>query len=265
MDSSDAWRLEGDAPLVVPEVNIEDAAAHKGIIVNPTCTVIELAMVLSTLHRVNPVRRAIVTTYQAVSGAGAAAVDELTAQVRQVLDGQPAIANALPYQIAFNVLPEVDVFLDTGYTKEERKLIEETRKVLHAPELEVSATCVRVPVFTGHSIAAHIEFTHPFPPDDARTVLGRAPGIRVQDDTNIRFYPQPWTAAGRDECYVGRVRQDSAFKNGLALWIVTDNMRKGGALNAVQIFEEMIKRGWLAPEGDNERPGQTHHGHGDPF
>jgi len=249
VDSSDAWRMEGSAPLIVPEVNIEDAAVHRGIVINPTCTVIELAMVLFPLHKINPVKKVIVATYQSVSGAGTAAMDELTAQVRQVLDGQQAVARALPHQIAFNVLPEVDVFLDTGYTKEELELLEETRKIMHAPELEVSATCVRVPVYVGHSAAVHIELTHPFAPDDARRVLSEAPGIRILDDTNIRLYPQPWTAAGRDECYVGRIRKDSAFKNGLALWVVTDNVRKGGALNAVQIFEEMIKRGWLAPGG----------------
>ncbi|MDO9334668.1 MAG: aspartate-semialdehyde dehydrogenase [Dehalococcoidales bacterium] len=249
IDNSDAWRLEGDFPLVVPEVNIEDIIRHKGVIVNPTSPVIQMVVVLSPLHRVNPIKRIIVTSYQSVAGAGLTAIEELTTQVRQVLDGQPAIPRVFPHQIAFNLLPEVDVFMDTGYTKEERKLLEETRRIMHAPEIEVSATCVRVPVFIGNSEAVHIEFTHPFPPEEARRILSHAPGVRVLDDTTVSLYPQPWAIAGTDECYVGRLRKDSAFKNGLAMWIVADNIRKGAALNAIQILEEIIKRDWLVPGG----------------
>ncbi len=241
IDNSDAWRLEGDFPLVVPEVNIEDIIHHKGVIVNPTSPVIQMVVALFPLHRVNPIKRIIVTSYQSVAGAGLTAIEELTTQVRQVLDGQPAIPRVFPHQIAFNLLPEVDVFMDTGYTKEERKFLEETRRIMHAPEIEVSATCVRVPVFIGNSEAVHIEFTHPFPPEEARQILSHAPGVKVLDDPAVNLYPQPWAVAGTDECYVGRLRKDSAFKNGLAMWIVADNLRKGAALNAVQIAEKLIE------------------------
>jgi aspartate-semialdehyde dehydrogenase len=249
IDNSDAWRLEGDFPIVIPEVNIEDVAHHKGVIVNPTSPIIQMVMALFPLHRVNPIKRIIVTSYQSVAGAGLLAIEELTAQVRQVLDGQPAVPRVFPHQIAFNLLPEVDVFMDTGYTKEERKFLEETRRIMHLPEIEVSATCVRVPVFIGNSEAVHIEFTHPFPVDEARQILSHAPGVKVLDDPTVNLYPQPWVVAGTDECYVGRLRKDSAFKNGLAMWIVADNIRKGAALNAVQILEEIIKRDWLVPGG----------------
>ncbi len=217
IDNSDAWRLEGDFPLVVPEVNIEDIIHHKGVIVNPTSPVIQMVVALFPLHRVNPIKRIIVTSYQSVAGAGLTAIEELTTQVRQVLDGQPAIPRVFPHQIAFNLLPEVDVFMDTGYTKEERKFLEETRRIMHAPEIEVSATCVRVPVFIGNSEAVHIEFTHPFPPEEARQILSHAPGVKVLDDPAVNLYPQPWAVAGTDECYVGRLRKDSDFKNGLAM------------------------------------------------
>jgi aspartate-semialdehyde dehydrogenase len=249
LDNSDAWRLEGNFPLIVPEVNIEDASAHTGVIVNPTSPVIQMIVALFPLHRVNPITRIIVTSYQSVAGAGQAAIEELSFQTRQVLDGQQAIPRVFPHQIAFNLLPEVDVFMDTGYTKEERKFLEETRKILHAPDLEISATCVRVPLFIGIGEAVHIEFSQPFPPDEARMVLSHAPGVKVLDDPAVNLYPQPWTTAGTDECYIGRIRKDSAFKNGLAMWVVADNIRKGAALNAVQILEEMVKRDWLVPGG----------------
>jgi aspartate-semialdehyde dehydrogenase len=249
IDNSDAWRLEGEDPLVVPEVNADDLAYHKGLAVNPTCTVIQTVLPLAPLHRANPLKRAVVVTFQSVSGAGPAAVDELIAQTRQVLDGTPTLPRAFPHQIAFNVLPEVDMFLDTGQTREEWKLVGETRRIMHLPYLEVSATCVRVPVFVGHAAAVHAEFTHPFPPEDARQILSRAPGIKVMDDHTISLYPQPWSAAGRDECYVGRIRRDSGSRTGLAFWTAMDNNRKGGALNAVQICEEMMKRGLPAPGG----------------
>jgi aspartate-semialdehyde dehydrogenase len=249
IDNSDAWRLEGDFPLVVPEVNAEDINLHKGVIVNPTSPVIQMVVVLFPLHRINPIKRIIVTSYQSVAGSGLPAIEELTTQVRQVLDGQTAVPRVFPHQIAFNLLPEVDVFLDSGYTKEERKLLEETRKIMHAPEMEISATCVRVPVFIANSEAVHVEFTYPFPPEEARQILMHAPGVKVLDDLTVNLYPQPWTVAGTDECYVGRLRKDTAFKNGLAMWIVADNIRKGAALNAVQILEEISKRDSIASGG----------------
>ncbi len=248
IDNSSAFRMDPEVPLVVPEVNPEDIRRHNGIIANPNCSTIQMVVVLYPLHRVNPIRRIIVDTYQAVSGTGSAAIEELRVQSRQVLEGQSAVPHVYPHQIAFNVLPEIDVFLDNGYTKEERKMMEETRKIMHADDIAISATCVRVPVFVGHSEAVHVEFSRPMSPDDAANILAQAPGVKILDDTAISLYPQPWSAAGTDEVFVGRIRQDASNPNGLVLWIVADNLRKGAALNAVQIAEEMIKRDWISPK-----------------
>jgi len=242
IDNSSAFRMMPTVPLVVPEVNPEDIKWHKGIIANPNCSTIQMVVALYPLHKVNPIKRIIVDSYQAVSGTGSAAVEELTTQARQVLEGQTTIPHVYPHQIAFNVLPEIDVFLDNGYTKEEWKLVEETRKIMHTDDIAISATCVRVPVFMGHSEAIHIEFSQPMPPDEARRILAQAPGVKVLDDPAISLYPQPWSAAGTDEVFVGRIRQDVSRPHGLAMWVVADNLRKGAALNAVQIAEEMIKR-----------------------
>ena len=247
IDNSSAFRMTDTVPLVVPEVNPEDIKRHRGIIANPNCSTIQLVVALYPLHKVNPIKRIITATYQAVSGTGSAAVDELTAQAKQVLDGQTTIPHVYPHQIAFNVLPEIDVFLDNGYTKEEWKLVEETRKIMHADEIAISATCVRVPVFTGHSMAVNIEFSQPMSPEEARRILAQAPGVKVIDDPVISLYPQPWSATGTDEVFVGRIRRDESHPNGLVMWIVADNLRKGAALNAVQITEEMIKREWISP------------------
>ena len=244
IDNSAAFRMMPEVPLVVPEVNPEDIKWHKGIIANPNCSTIQMVVVLYPLHKVNPIKRIIVDSYQAVSGTGSAAIDELTTQAKQVLAGQSAIPHVYPHQIAFNVLPEIDVFLDNGYTKEEWKLVEETRKIMHADDIAISATCVRVPVFTGHSEAIHVEFSRPMSPDEARRILAQAPGVKVLDDPTISLYPQPWSAAGTDEVFVGRIRYDASHPRGLTMWVVADNLRKGAALNAVQIAEEMIKRGW---------------------
>jgi len=249
IDNSSAFRMTPNIPLVVPEVNPEDIKWHKGIIANPNCSTIQLVVALYPLHRVNPIKRIIVDSYQAVSGTGSAAVEELTTQAKQVLEGQGTIPHIYPHQIAFNVLPEIDVFLDNGYTKEEWKLVEETRKIMHAYDIAISATCVRVPVFTGHSEAIHIEFSRPMSPDEARRILAHAPGVKVLDDPAISLYPQPWSAAGTDEVFVGRIRRDASHPNGLTMWVVADNLRKGAALNTVQIAEEMIKRGWRLPRG----------------
>jgi len=248
VDNSSAFRMVPAVPLVVPEVNPEDIKWHKGIIANPNCSTIQMVTALYPLHKVNPIKRIIVDTYQAVSGTGAAAVEELLTQVKQVLDGQTTVPHVYPHQIAFNMLPEIDVFLDNGYTKEEWKMVEETKKIMHAEDIAISATCVRVPVFTGHSEAVHVEFSQPMSPEDAQRILAQAPGVKVLDDTTISLYPQPWSAAGTDEVFVGRIRRDASNQNGLAMWIVADNLRKGAALNTVQIAEEIIKRDWLHPE-----------------
>jgi aspartate-semialdehyde dehydrogenase len=247
IDNSSAFRMHPEAPLVVPEVNPDDIKWHKGIIANPNCSTIQMVVALYPLHKANPIKRIVVDTYQAVSGTGSAAISELTTQAKQVLEGQSTIPHVYPHQIAFNVLPEIDVFLDNGYTKEEWKLVEETRKIMHADDIAISATCVRVPVFTGHSEAIHVEFSRPMSPDEARHILAQAPGIKLLDDPTISLYPQPWSAAGSDEVFVGRIRRDASHSNGLTMWVVTDNLRKGAALNAVQIAEEMAKREWIHP------------------
>jgi aspartate-semialdehyde dehydrogenase len=240
--------MDKEVPLVVPEINPDDIRWHKGIIANPNCSTIQMVMALYPLHQINPIRRVVADTYQSVSGVGgAAALEELRTQARQVLDGQDAAAHVFPHQIAFNLLPEIDVFLDNGYSKEEWKMLEETRKIMHADSMTVSATCVRVPVLIGHAVSVHIEFTRPMAVEDARKALSRAPGIKVLDDTAISLYPQPWSAAGTDEVFVGRIRKDVSHPDGLAMWIVADNLRKGAALNAIQIAEEMARRGWLKP------------------
>ncbi len=250
VDNSSAFRMTPKVPLVVPEVNVEDIRWHKGIIANPNCSTIQMVVALYPLHKVNPIKRIIVDTYQAVSGTGTAAVEELTTQSRQVLDGQSTVPHVYPHQIAFSVLPEIDVFLDNGYTKEEWKMVEETRKIMHADGLAVSATCARVPVFISHSESVHVEFSQTMFPEDARRILVQAPGVKVLDDPVISLYPQAWSAAGTDEVFVGRIRQDASNSRGLVMWIVADNVRKGAALNAVQIAEEMVKRDWLHPGGE---------------
>ena len=249
VDNSSAFRMMPTVPLVVSEVNPEDIKWHRGIIANPNCSTIQMVVALYPLHKVNPIKRIIADTYQAVSGTGSAAIEELTVQAKQVLAGQTAIPHVYPHQIAFNILPEIDVFLDNGYTKEEWKMAEETRKIMHADDIAISVTCVRVPVFTGHSVAVHIEFSQPMSPDDARRILAQAPGIKLLDDTAISLYPQPWSAVGTDEVFVGRIRRDVSHPYGLVMWVVADNLRKGAALNAVQVVEEMIKREWLHPGG----------------
>ncbi|MFH0942519.1 MAG: aspartate-semialdehyde dehydrogenase [Chloroflexota bacterium] len=240
IDNSAAFRMENDVPLVVPEVNPQDIRWHHGIIANPNCATIQMVVALYPLHKINKIKRIIASTYQSVSGTGLAAVDELTVQAKHVLDGQPAVPHVYPHQIAFNMLPEIDVFLDDGYTKEERKMVEETRKIMHDETIAVSATCVRVPVFRGHSEAVWVEFENPMSPDEARDILAHSPGVKVLDEPVVSLYPQPWAAAGTDEVFVGRIRKDTSTPNGLVMWVVTDNLRKGAALNAVQIAELVI-------------------------
>ena len=242
VDNSAAFRMEPDVPLVVPEVNPEDVKDHRGIIANPNCSTIQMVVALYPLHKVNPIKRITVATYQSVSGTGSAAIEELRVQSRVILDGGKATPEVYPYQIAFNLLPEIDVFLDNGYTKEEWKMVEETRKIMHAPDIAISATCVRVPVYVGHSEVVQAEFARPMSVEEARHLLAQAPGVKVMDDPRTRLYPYPALAAGRDEVFVGRIRRDASHPNGLVLWIVSDNIRKGAALNAVQIAEELVRR-----------------------
>jgi aspartate-semialdehyde dehydrogenase len=245
VDNSAAFRMNPDVPLVVPEVNPEDLEHHQGIIANPNCSTIQMVVALYPLHKVNPIKRIVVDTYQAVSGTGSVAVDELNSQTKLLLEGKSIVPHVYPHQIAFNLLPEIDVFLDDGYTKEEWKMIHETRKILHDESMAVSATCVRVPVVTGHSEAIHIQFSNPMSPEEARNILATAPGVKVLDDTPISLYPHPWAAAGTDEVFVGRIRRDASHPNGLAIWVVADNLRKGAALNTIQIAEQLISKDWL--------------------
>ncbi len=266
IDKSAAFRIDPAVPLVIPEVNAEDIKWNKGIIASPNCSTIQMVVALNPLHKVNPIKRIVVDTYQSVSGTGTAAIEELTTQAKQVLSGQATTPHAYPHQIAFNILPEIDVFLDNGYTKEEWKMVEETKKIMHADEIAISATCARVPVFIGHSEAVHIELSKPMLPDEARRILSQAPGIKVLDDPVVSLYPQPWAAAGTDEVFVGRIRQDASHPRGLVLWIAADNLRKGAALNAVQIAEEIVKREWLPPRReDNEKIRATADRDGNPL
>lgn len=243
IDNSSAFRLEPDVPLVVPEVNPDDARQHKGLIANPNCSTAIMLVAVYPLHKVNPVRRIIVATYQAASGAGAKAMAELEEQTAKILRGEKDVhASALPQRIAFNLFPHVDVFLDNGYTKEEMKFVHESRKIMHHPTLQISATCVRVPVYRAHSEAINIEFERPITPAEARAVLEKAPGVCVVDDPANKKYPMPIDASGRDECLVGRIRQDCSRSDGrgLELFVSGDQLLKGAALNAVQIAELLI-------------------------
>jgi aspartate-semialdehyde dehydrogenase len=243
IDDSSAFRMEPDVPLVVPEVNAGDLRKDRRLVAIPNCSTTPLVMALAPLNKVNPVRRVVVSTYQSVSGTGTAAMQELTQQTKQVLDGGHPDAEVYPHQIAFNLLPHIDDFLENGYTKEEWKMVQETRKIMHAPDLPISSTCVRVPVYVCHSEAVNVELSQPMEPQEARELLAAQPGIEVQDDPARNVYPHPLEGAGRDPVYVGRIRRDASHPNGLALWIVSDNLRKGAALNALQIAEAMVARG----------------------
>ncbi len=245
IDNSASFRMEPKVPLVVPEVNPEDIKSHQGIIANPNCSTIQMVVAVHPLHKVNPIKRIVVSTYQSVSSTGAAAMEELTTQAKLVLDGQNVVPHVYPHQIGFNLLPEIDVFLDSGYTKEEWKMVEEPRKIMHAPDMAISATCVRVPVFIAHSEAVNLEFTDPMSPEDARQILSKARGVKVLDDPSVSLYPMPWLAAGSDDVYVGRIRTDASHPRGLVMWVVSDNLRKGAALNAIQIAEEASRREWV--------------------
>ena len=247
IDDSSAFRMAEGVPLVVPEVNADDLEEHKGIVSIPNCSTTPLVMVLKPLSEISTIKRVIVDTFQSVTGTGSAALKELEDQSRQILNGKPAKAEEYPHQIAFNVLPHIEPFLENGYTREEMKMVNETRKILHDSEVMVSATCVRVPVAVSHSEAIHIEFDNAVSPDRAREVLGAQPGITIVDDPLSNVYPMPIDAADTDDVLVGRVRKDVSNPNGLALWVVCDNLRKGAALNAIQIAEEMMRRDIVSP------------------
>jgi aspartate-semialdehyde dehydrogenase len=247
IDDSSYFRMRPEVPLVVPEVNGEDVEWHQGIISIPNCSTTPLVMVGHPLHSLNPIQRIIAATYQSVSGAGGGAIVDLQEQSRSLLDKVYPSSGTLPNQIAFNVIPRIDSFLPDGYTREEQKMREETGKIMHNPGVAVSATCVRVPVYISHSAAVHMEFERPMPPEEAKETLYKMPGVKVLDSPEEGLYPMPWDVAGTDDVFVGRVRQDSSHPNGLAMWVVADNLRKGAALNAIQIAEEVLRRDCLTP------------------
>jgi len=251
IDKSSAFRMEPHVPLVIPEINADDMRMHRGVIANPNCTTTVMLMALYPLHRIFRVRRVFAASYQAVSGSGTRGVEELTRQTRDAArepesayepgSTNPAtVPNAdsvYPHPIAFNLLPHIDSFLESGYTKEEAKMQDEARKIMHLPELRVSATCVRVPVYRAHSVAVSAEFERPISVERARELLSKAPGLELVDEPHTNRYPMPLSVAGKDSCQVGRVRLDCAFENGLSFWVSGDQLLKGAALNAVQIAE----------------------------
>jgi aspartate-semialdehyde dehydrogenase len=240
IDNSSAFRMEDDVPLVVPEVNAGDAALHSGVIANPNCSTIQMVVALQPLAGLAPIKRVVVATYQAASGAGQAAMDELYAQTSEFLSGQELKVEQFAHRIAFNCIPQIDVFLEDGSTKEEWKMVAETKKIMHAPGLEVAATCVRVPVLRCHSESVNVEFSAPVSIEDARAALAEASGITLLDDPAAREYPMPAMLEGTDDTYVGRLRIDPTVPSGLQMWVVADQLRKGAALNAVQIAELLL-------------------------
>src|SRR5712692_2904191 len=247
IDNSSAWRMKQNVPLVVPEVNSDDIRENEGIIANPNCCAIPLAVILNPLKKVAGLERVLVSTYQSASGAGRLLVDELEEQTKAIAEGKEPQAVAYPQQLAYNVVPGGWHMEAGGYNEEEVKIVNETRKILHMPELRITATCVRVPVPVGHGESVFIETTQKITADEARTLFAMAPGVIVEDDPHAKLYPTPHQVAGKDEVYVGRIRNDPSVASGLALWIVSDNLRKGAALNAVQIAEQAIELGVLAP------------------
>ncbi|WP_419788149.1 aspartate-semialdehyde dehydrogenase [Pseudodesulfovibrio sp.] len=245
VDNSSAWRMNDECPLVVPEVNPHDLDWHKGIIANPNCSTIQMMVALKPIHDEARIKRVVVSTYQAVSGTGQKGIEELENQVRRLMSGQPVVADVYPHQIGFNCLPQIDVFMDNGYTKEEMKMVNETIKIMGDPSIKVTATCVRVPVFYSHSESLNIETELKLTADDVRAMLAKAPGVVVEDYPEKKIYPMAINSAGLDETFVGRIREDETIENGINMWIVSDNIRKGAALNTVQIAETLIQRNML--------------------
>jgi aspartate-semialdehyde dehydrogenase len=244
IDNTSAFRMDQDVPLVVPEVNAHAIADYKkrGIIANPNCSTIQMVVVLKPLHDAAKIKRVVVSTYQAVSGTGKRAIAELESQVTAIYGNKEVTHSVYPYQIAFNCLPHIDVFLENGYTKEEIKMAKETVKIMEDPSIKVTATTVRVPVFYSHSESVNVEFERELTPDEARKILSKAPGVVVVDDPKKNLYPLAIYAAGKDETFVGRIRKDESIACGLNMWIVADNIRKGAALNAVQIAEILAEK-----------------------
>jgi len=243
IDNTSAFRMEPDIPLVVPEVNPRDIALYKNrnIIANPNCSTIQMLVALKPIHDAANIRRIVVATYQSVSGAGQAGIDELSKQTAALLALKDVVVKKFPHRIAFNVIPHIDVFLENGYTKEEMKMVHETHKIMGDPSIRISATCARVPVFYGHSEAVTVETEKKLSAADVRELLAKAPGVQVVDDVARNSYPLASEAAGQDDTLVGRIREDLAFDNGISMWVVADNVRKGAATNAVQIAEVLIR------------------------
>jgi aspartate-semialdehyde dehydrogenase len=250
VDNSSAWRMDPNVPLVVPEVNPQALDGHKGIIANPNCSTIQMLVALKPIHDAYVIKRVVVSTYQAISGTGAAAIAELGAQARAWVAGGKIGHKVYPRQILFNALPHIDVFLENDYTKEEMKMVHETHKIMD-PNIQVNPTAVRVPVFRGHSESINVQTERPFTVAKVRELLEKASGVKVMDDPSKFVYPTPLDADGKDEVFVGRLRADPTVPNGLNLWVVSDNLRKGAALNAVQIAESLVSRGLLG----KQRPG----------
>lgn len=242
IDNSSAFRMDPTVPLVVPEVNPEAALKHQGIIANPNCTTILMSMAIWPLHQVQPIERLVVATYQSASGAGARAMEELKHHSQAVLDGKTPTPEILPYSLAFNLFAHNSPMTDNGYCEEEMKMVNETRKIFDAPEIRITATCIRVPVLRAHSEAVNIEFGQPFSLDKARQILSQAPGVKLVEDWQANYFPMPQDASGKDEVLVGRIRQDISNPNAIELWLSGDQIRKGAALNAIQIAELLIDR-----------------------
>lgn len=247
IDNSSAFRMDPQTPLVVPEVNPKAASEHQGIIANPNCTTILMAMAIWPLHQIQPIQRIVVATYQSASGAGAQAMEEMKQQAQAILNGEQPKTEAFPYPLAFNLFPHNSPLDDAGYCQEEMKMVNETRKIFGEPALRVTATCVRVPVLRAHSEAVNLEFATPFTPAKARAALLDAPGVTLVEDWQANYFPMPTDASGKDDVLVGRIRQDLSHPNGLELWLCGDQIRKGAALNAVQIAELLVQRQWLKP------------------
>jgi len=245
IDNSSAFRMDPSVPLVVPEVNSQAAATHQGIIANPNCTTILMTVAIYPLHRVQPIRRIVAATYQSASGAGARAMEEMKQQAEAILQGRSPKAEIFPYPLAFNLFPHNSKLNERGYCEEEMKMINETRKILAEPTLRITSTCVRVPVLRAHSEAINLEFEQPFDVAKARQILSNAPGVQVVEDWSANYFPMPIDASGKDDVLVGRIRQDLSNPIGLELWLCGDQIRKGAALNAIQIAELLIEQGWL--------------------
>lgn len=247
IDNSSAFRMNPEVPLVIPEVNPQAAADHQGIIANPNCTTILMAMAVWPLHQVQPVKRMVAATYQSASGAGARAMEEVKEQAKAILAGETPKPEVLPYQLAFNLFPHNSQMNEVGYCEEEMKMVNETRKIFGTKDIKITATCVRVPVLRAHSEAINLEFERPFPVEKAREILSQSPGVKLVEDWKANYFPMPIEASGKDEVLVGRIREDISNPGGLELWLCGDQIRKGAALNAVQIAELLAEKNWVQP------------------